>query len=677
MTNNPLLIDSALPQFSLIKPEHAAPAMTQLISESKAMIEQLVMEPSFTWANLMEPLERISDRFDKTFSPVSHLNSVTNTSEWRDAYNQCLPLLTEYGTWAGQYKPLYDAIHALSTNTTQLNTVQKKIINDELRDFQLSGIALEGEDKKIYAELSTQLSALTTKFEENILDATDAWQHHILDEAELSGLPEHTIALAKATAEEKKLDGWLLTLDFPSYYAVMKHADNEALRRTFYDAYATRASDQGPGEGKYDNSQVMLDILSVRKQLAVLLGFSHYSARSLATKMAKDEKQVLAFLKDLGERAKPIAEQEIETLKKFAKEYHQKETLHAWDLTYYSEKLLQHDYSISQETLRPYFPEEMVLSGMFKVINKLYGMTVTEISNADTWHDGVKLFEITDETGQTQGQFFTDLYARPHKRGGAWMDDYCGRRKTGTKETQTPVAFLTCNFTPPLAGKPALLTHDEVVTLFHEFGHGLHHMLTQVDYLSASGINNVAWDAVELPSQFMENFCWESSVIPMISRHFETGESLPKTLLDNMLAAKNFHSGMQMCRQIEFSLFDFQLHMTTVDSSAEIQALLNHIRAEIAVITPPDYNRFQHSFSHIFAGGYAAGYYSYKWAEVLSSDAYAMFEENGVLDRKTGEAFLLAILQKGGSEDALDLFVAFRGREPNTDALLKHSGIVE
>ena len=675
---NPLLVVSVLPLFQQIKPEHALPAIQQLLQESQQHVDALTQSKNApTWQNLMEPLEDISARIHDAWSPIGHLNAVTNTPEWRDAYNACLPGLTEFSTNLGQNRALYEKILQLSESTgfSTLDKTQQKIIRDQLRDFKLSGVALDGEAKKRYADIQQRISELTTKFEENILDATQHWFYFTENKDDLAGLPEHIIQFAQTKASEKEKLGYVLTLDAPIYIAAMKYAENRSLREQMYVAYSTRASDQGPDAGKFDNGTVILELLELREEKSKLLGYKNYAEYSLVTKMANSVDQVLDFLRDLAKKTRPFAEKEIAELKQFSKEYLHLSELKAWDIGFASEKLQQEKYAINEEMLRPYFPIDRVLSGMFAIIEKIYGMRVIELKNSETWHPDVRFFEIKDESGQVRGQFYLDLYARDRKRGGAWMDD-CRSRRIENGKTITPVAYLIGNFTPASKDQPALLTHDEAVTLFHEFGHGLHHMMTLVDYGMVSGVNGVEWDAVELPSQFMENFCWQQETLPLISQHFETKEPLPENLFKAMLAAKNFQSAMQMLRQLEFSIFDLLLYSESAPKNAkELQTKLDHVRKEVAVIIPPEFNRFQHGFSHIFAGGYSAGYYSYKWAEVLSSDAFSKFEENGVLDRKTGQEFLSAILERGGSQPAMELFVEFRGREPSAEALLRHSGL--
>ncbi|MBN0985888.1 oligopeptidase A [Amphritea pacifica] len=674
--SNPLLQDHLLPPFSEIKPEQVEPAIDQLLAECRAVVEK-VLDGNETpdWDNLVVPLEQSHDRLAKAWSPVSHMNSVVNSDAMRDAYNACLPKLSQFWTEMGQHQGLFEAYEKLANSEVYngLDETQRKVIDNTLRDFRLSGIALADADKKRYGELQQKLSELTTKFSENVMDATDGWSKLITDEAELAGLPQSALAAAKQLAHAKGEEGWLVTLDFPSYFAVITYADNRELRRELYEAFATRASDQGPHAGQWDNSAIMTEILTLRVELAQLLGFENYAAYSLATKMAETPEQVVSFLNDLAGMSRPQAEKEYQELQDFALEEFSEPELQSWDISYYSEKLKQARYAISQEELRPYFPMTKVLDGMFKITGKLFSIEIEEVAEFDRWHKDARLFNVSRD-GELIARFFLDPYARAKKRGGAWMDD-CRVRRINNGVLQLPVAYLVCNFNPPLGDKPALLTHNEVTTLFHEFGHGLHHMLTKIEYADVSGINGVAWDAVELPSQFLENWCYEADALALISGHYETGETLPLELLEKMQAAKNFQSGMMMVRQLELSLFDFQLHREYKPGSTNVQAVLDRIRKEVAVIKPPAFNRFQHSFSHIFAGGYAAGYYSYKWAEVLSADAFSRFEEEGVFNTDTGRSFRENILEMGGSKEPMELFVAFRGREPSVEALLRHSGI--
>mgnify|MGYP000389118313 FL=1 len=676
--NNPLIGLEGLPPFSKIKPAHVVPALKAAIAECRTKIDEVLATKSYTWNDLVLPLEEADDKLSRLFSPVSHMNSVVNNDELREAYEQCLPLLSEYSTFVGQHQGLYDAYNALhnSDEFKTLTIAQQKTITNALRDFELSGIALKPEQQKRYGEISARLSELASKFGNNVMDATLAWQKHITDESELAGLPESALALGADTAKSKELDGWVFTLDFPSYLPIMTYADNRELREEFYTAFVTRASDQGPNAGEFDNSAIMSEELALRHELAELLGFNSYADMSLATKMAETPEQVFSFLEDLADKSKPQAEQELAELTAYAKDKHGVTELAAWDYAYYGEKLKQEKYAISDEVLRPYFPANTVLSGLFTTVNRLFGINVKEVTGFDTYHPDVRFFEIYDSSNTLRGRFYLDLYARDRKRGGAWMDDCMGRKVRANGELQTPVAYLVCNFNKAVGDKPALFTHNEVTTLFHEFGHGIHHMLTQVDAAPVAGINGVAWDAVELPSQFLENWCYEEEALSFISGHYETGEPLPKELLDKLLAAKNFQSGMQMLRQLEFSLFDFTIHHTyKAGEPCNIQATLDEVRSKTAVVKAPAFNRFQHGFSHIFAGGYSAGYYSYKWAEVLSADAFSKFEEEGIFNPATGEAFLKNILEKGGSEEPMELFKKFRGREPQVDALLRHSGI--
>lgn len=677
--SNPLLTFTDLPPFSQIKPEHIQPAVEQAIADCRAKIEDvLASDVTPSWESIIVPLAETDDRLIRIWSPVSHLNSVKNSEAWREAYEACLPELSEYGTWVGQHKGLYEAYKSIKESEAfaSLSQAQQKTIIDELRDFDLSGIGLPADQQKRYGEISKRSSELSSNFSNNVLDATMGWSKHITDEKELSGLPESAMAAAKAAAEAKELDGWLLTLEMPSYLPVMTYCDNKPLRKEIYEAFVTRASDRGPNAGKWDNSAIMEEELQLRHEIARLLGFGSYSDKSLATKMAESPTQVLGFLNDLATKAKPQGEREVEELKAFVKEEFGIDELDLWDITYYSEKLKQKLYQISDEELRPYFPESKAVSGLFEVLNRLFGMTVVEREGVDVWHESVRFFDIFDSTNTLRGSFYLDLYAREHKRGGAWMDECRVRRLTQEGELQTPVAYLTCNFNKPVGGKPALFTHDEVVTLFHEFGHGIHHMLTQIDVASVSGINGVPWDAVELPSQFLENWCYEEEALAFISGHYETGEPLPKEMLDKMLAAKNFQSAMFILRQLEFGLFDFTLH-TNFDPElgGRVLETLAEVKAKVAVLPSVEWNRFSHSFGHIFAGGYSAGYYSYLWAEVLSADAFSRFEEEGIFNTETGQSFLNNILEMGGSEEPMELFKRFRGREPQVDAMLRHAGI--
>ena len=677
--SNPLLTFTDLPPFSQIQPEHIKPAVEQAISDCRDKIEQVLAgntEP--TWENLIAPIEEVDDRLSRIWSPVSHMNSVMNSEALREAYESCLPLLSEYGTWVGQHKGLFEAYKAIKASEAfaGLNQAEQKTITDALRDFELSGIGLPVEEQRRYGEISKRMSEIGSQFSNNVLDATMGWSKHVTDVSELAGMPESALAAAQAAAQAKELEGYLLTLDIPSYLPVMTYCDNQALRQELYEAYVTRASDRGPNAGKWDNSEIIAEKLKLRHEIARMLGFATYSEKSLATKMAENPQQVLGFLNDLATKAKPQGEREVEELRQFAKSECGVEDLNLWDIAYYSEKQKQNLFQISDEELRPYFPEQKAVSGLFEVLSRVFGMQVTERQGVDTWHESVRFFDIFDSEGTLRGSFYLDLYAREHKRGGAWMDDCRGRRMTLSGDLQTPVAYLTCNFNRPVGDKPALFTHDEVVTLFHEFGHGIHHMLTQVSTGAVSGINGVPWDAVELPSQFLENWCWEEEALAFISGHYQTGEPLPKEMLDKMLAAKNFQSAMFILRQLEFGLFDFTLHAEyDPEVGPRVLETLAAVKAKVAVLPSLEWNRFSHSFSHIFAGGYSAGYYSYLWAEVLSADAFSRFEEEGIFNPETGKSFLNNILEMGGSEEPMELFKRFRGREPEIDALLRHAGI--
>jgi oligopeptidase A len=672
---NPLLEDHALPPFQAIKIEDIKPAISaridQVWSVLHAQLKGIEQGAEPTWANLMAPFEEASDALNQSWSPVSHLNGVKNSDELRTVYAECVEQLTEFGTAVDQYEPLYRAYQQLADSSEfhTLTPPQQTVVQHALRDFRLAGVALSTEKKQRYGEIQQRLSTLATDFSNNVLDVTQAWHCQFDNAAALTGLPESALVGAQQTAQQKGLEGYVITLDMPSYLAVITYADDRELRRQIYTAFATRAT-----EGEWDNTALIDETLALRHEQALLLGFNNYAELSLATKMAESPQQVIDFLVELAEKSRSVAERDLQALLNYAKEHHQLDELQAWDISYYSEKLRQQDYAISQEALRPYFPAEQVLSGMFGVVKNLFGIDVEATENAQLYHKDVQFFAIKKH-GEVIAYFYFDIYARPKKRGGAWMAD-CRTRRIHKGSLQLPVAYLTCNFTPPVGNIPSLLTHQEVTTLFHEFGHGLHHMLTQMTDAAVSGISGVAWDAVELPSQFLENWCWEKDVIPMISGHYKTGESLPGDMLDKMLAAKNFQSGMQMLRQVEFALFDMRLHADYNPTKPRpVQEVLNEVRKSVAVITPPAFNKFQNSFSHIFAGGYAAGYYSYKWAEVLSADAFSLFEEKGIFDKATGEKFLTSILANGGSQKAMDLFQDFRGREPSIDALLRHSGI--
>jgi oligopeptidase A len=675
--SNPLLAPDALPHFDSISAAHAEPAVRQLIARNKVAISELLErgEPA-TWESTLLPIEEMEDELARAWAPVSHLNGVLNSDAMREAYNACLPLLSEYSTWIGQNRALYEAYRdvAESDAFSALSPAQQRSIQNALRDFTLAGVALPETEQKTYAELRQRLSKLGARFSENVLDATDAWTRSAT-ERELTGLPETALAAARAAAASRDREGLLLTLDMPMYLAVMTHCDDGALRREVYTAFVTRASEQGPGSDEWDNSGIIRETLDCRLAMAKLLGFEHYAELSLATKMARDAEEVMHFLTDMARRARPQAQREWQDLADFARARMGLEQLEPWDVAYCSEKLRQHRFAISQEDVRPYLPLPRVLQGLFTVVKRLYDIDIHAVTEFERYHPDVELFRI-ERRGETLAHFYLDLYARSGKRGGAWMGDYSTRRERRDGSLQLPVAWLVCNFSAPVGDQPSLLTHDELTTLFHEFGHGLHHMLTRQTVAAVSGINGVEWDAVELPSQFLENWCWEPEALDLISGHVDSGDPLPRELLDRLIAARTFQSAMQTVRQLEFSLFDFRLHMEWGNSDFEsVQALLDAVRDEVAVVQPPTWNRFQNSFSHIFAGGYAAGYYSYKWAEVLSADAYSRFEEEGIFNPETGGAFLREVLEAGGSRDALETFRAFRGRDPDIRALLRHSGI--
>ena len=672
---NPLLDFSGLPRFADILPEHVTPAVDQLLAECRAAVEHAVAETTEAdWQHFVAPLDDANEKLGRAWGQVSHLHSVMDTPELREAYNANLPKITIYFAELGQHEGLFKKFKALKARPdyAALSDARKKIVDNELRDFRLGGAELPDDRKARFLELQEELAKLSAKFEENLLDATNDYALIIDDKDELAGIPEDVLETARAAAEAAGTHGWKFTLQMPSYLPVMQYADSRELRQILYRAYVTRASEFGKPE--LDNTPLIAAILKLRREAAQMLGFNSYAEVSLAPKMADKPADVLHFLDELGQRARPYAEKDFAELKDFARDELGIDELQAWDNAYVSEKLRVARYSFSDQEVKQYFPEPRVLAGLFKLVETLYGLHIRQDS-APVWHPEVKFYTISDHAGQRVGQFYLDLYARASKRGGAWMDDVITRRRKG-EAIQTPVAYLNCNFSGPVGDKPALFTHDEVITLFHETGHGLHHLLTQIEELGVSGINGVEWDAVELPSQFMENFCWEWDVLKHMTAHVDSGEPLPKELFDKMLAAKNFQSGLQTLRQIEFASFDMHLH-DDFDPNGDrtAQDLIDEIRRQVAVIIPPAYNRFPNNFSHIFAGGYAAGYYSYKWAEVLSADAYAMFEENGVLSPEVGHRFWSEILAMGGARPALESFKAFRGREPSIDALLRHNGM--
>jgi oligopeptidase A len=678
---NPLLDFSGLPRFAEIKPEHVAPAVDQLLAEGRTAIERSLAAP-VSWDAFIAPLEDANERIGRAWGQVAHLHAVLDSPELRDAYNASLPKITQYWTELGQNQRLFEKYKQLAATAEfpSLSAPRKKIVANALRDFRLGGAELPAEKKLRYAAIQEALAAAGAKFSENLLDATNAFSI-VVDGKRVAGIPPDVLQSAQEAARKDGKDGWKFTLHAPSYLPAMQYADDRALRETLYRESVTRASEFGKPE--WDNTPLIARIVALRREIAQLLGYASYAQVSLVPKMAESPEQVLGFLDDLARRARPFAEQDVAELRAFAKQKLTLENLEAWDVPYASEKLRLERYAFSDQEVKQYFPEDIVLQGLFRVAETLYGVALRP-AQAPVWHEDVRFFEIRDRKGQSAshpviGQFYIDLYARETKRGGAWMDDAISRRRKGT-ELQTPVAYLTCNFSRPVGNRPALFTHDEVLTLFHEFGHGLHHLLTRVDELGVSGISGVEWDAVELPSQFMENVAWEWDVLRHMTRHVDTGVPLPRELFDKMVAAKNFQSGLAMLRQIEFALFDMRLHFDFDPASGRTALqLLEEVRQKVAVLRPPAYNRFPNNFSHIFAGGYAAGYYSYKWAEVLSADAYSAFEEvgpaQGILDPMTGERFRDEILAVGGSRPAAESFRAFRGREPTVDALLRHNGM--
>lgn len=672
--SNPLLHFSGLPRFNQIKPEHVSSAINSLLTEGRTLVEQLATSSEApTWHNFAHKMEDFEEKLSRAWSQVGHMNAVVNTPELREAYNENLAKLTDFYSDLSQDERLYAKFKEIQAGAkfAKLTPTQQKIVNNEVRDFKLGGAELPAEKKARFKEIAEQLSKIGSKFEENILDTTNDFKHIVTEKAELAGIPEDALQAAADAAKDTGKEGWLFTLHFPSYMPVLQYGDNRALRETLYRAYATRASEFGKHE--WNNTQLIADILKLKQEEAHLLGFNNYGELSLATKMADTPQQVMEFLHTLAKRAKPYAERDMAELKAYAEKLGIND-MQAWDVAYVSEKLREEKYAFSDQEVKQYFPENKVLAGLFRVVETIFGMQMHK-ADAPTWHPDASFYEIRNAHGKTIAYFYLDLYARNGKRGGAWMDECITRRKKDGG-IELPAAFLTCNFSAPVGGKPALFTHDEVITLFHEFGHGLHHMLTEVDEYSVSGIKGVEWDAVELPSQFMENFCWEWEVLRHMTAHVDTGAQLPRELFDKMVAAKNFQAGMQTVRQIEFALFDMRLHSQfNPHGSKTALDLIEEVRDEVAVVRPPKWNRFPNSFSHIFAGGYAAGYYSYKWAEVLSADAYSLFEELGVLSEEAGRLFKDEVLAKGGSRPALESFIAFRGREPNIDALLRHNGM--
>ena len=677
---NALLLESPFPDFDSISAEHVVPAIEAILNANRSELASI--KDGVEGADLVQvfhALERLSARLNEAWAPIEHLNAVMSHDALRTAYNTCLPLLSAYETELGQDRDLlaiYEAIAAQQT-ALQLTPPECKAVANALRDFRLSGVALSDDKRKRYGELKQRLSEQTSLFSEHILDATDAWEKVIKDEAGLDGLPETAIALARQAAQAKGYDGYLLDLSSPSYSSVMTHATDRGLRQAVYEAYTTRASELGPQAGQFDNTALIQKILEDRLELANLLGFEQFSELSLATKMAENPAAVMSFLLDLSKHSKVVAEQDFDDIVCFGSESLGLSSIYPWDVAFCADRLKRHRFDLSDEDLRPYFPAQKVIDGLFEIVQRIFGVEVTLVTDMSVWHPDVTTYLIHRQ-GVPLARFYFDLYARSKKRGEAWMADCRCRRQDPANGLTLPVAFLTCNFPPPVNDQPALLRHDDVVTLFHEFGHGLHHMLTQVDCASVSGINGVAWDAVELPSQFLENWCWDPDALNLISSHVETVEPLPLVLLDKMQQARNYQSGMQMVRQLEFALFDFRLHNEFDAEPGTLQAILDDVRAAVSVIPISETNRFQNGFSHIFGDvmGYAAGYYSYKWAEVLSADAFSKFKEDGIFNRQTGERFLTTVLEQGGARDALDLFIEFRGRAPTVSALLQQEGIV-
>jgi oligopeptidase A len=683
-TENPLLFPIAsgkLPAFNRIRAEHADQAIDTVLSANRARLQDLltsVEQPSWVaaWEGLLEPLDEMEDRVARAWGPVAHLFGVLSTPEWRRAHNSCLPKITAYYLELSQNEALLRSYEKLATSPAYptFSPARTKAIRDALRDFKLSGVALPPEKKARFKEIALRRSQLQSKFEENIIDSVQAWSKQVPNEASLAGMTEQGKAAARAKATAKSLDGYRLTLDFPSYDAVISYADDRGLRREVYEAYCTRASDQGPLAGKFDNSPLMEEILALRHEQAQLLGMRNYAEVSLATKMASSTDEVERFLLDLNARARPRAQAELEELKAFATKRDDLRDIEPWDVAYYSEKLKEEVLGFSEDELRPYFPAPQVIAGMFSLVERLYGVTIEKVGGIATWHPDVTTYSLREASGTEIGIFYLDPFAREDKRGGAWMDECLGRRRSRSG-LQLPVAYLTCNFAPPLSGQPALLTHDEVLTLFHEFGHGLHHLLTRVDEAAVSGIRGVAWDAVELPSQFMENWCFHGDTLRGFARHWQTGEPLPDAFFEKIRASRRFQSGLANARQLEFALFDLRLHRDYDPArGARVLETLNQVRSEVSVLPPPPWNRMPSSFSHVFAGGYAAGYYSYKWAEVLSTDAFSAFEESQ-FSKETGHLFRDTVLAQGGSREAMDIFTDFRGRRPSIEALLRYSGL--
>ena len=679
IADNPLLDFSAFPRFDTIQPAHIEPGLAYILNDNREQIRQLlraVTEP--TWDNFMAPLGCLDDRLARVWSVISHLQQVCDSEPIRQAYQACLPQYADYVSELGQNRAIYDAVGQVHARAdfAALSRAQRTVIENALRDFRLAGVGLTAEQQARCRQINRRLAELGNRFAQNLLDATEAWHLLVEDREKLAGLPERVMALAGQAAQAAGQDGWRFGLRESSYVPFMTYCDDAALRRQMYTAYATRASEVGPSGGRFDNGPLIDELLSLRHQQATLLGFAHYADYSLATKMADSVQQIADFLMRLAVPALAAAKCEWRDVRRFAQQQYGLSEVRAWDRAWVSEKMRQHRFDFSAEALRPYFPLSQVLHGLFETVGRVFGIAVQAWQPAPpVWHETVQCYRVFDQSGALCGYFYLDLFSRSGKQGGAWMADHIGRRRSA-RGVQHPVAFLTCNFSSPTATRPSLLSHDEIVTLFHEFGHGLHHILTRVEVAGVDGINGVPWDAVELPSQLLENWCRERAVLELASSHVDSGDPVPAELLDKLLAARNFQSAMQMLRQIEFGLFDLKLHSDPAPSgSPGVQAVLDQVRATVAVVVPPDFERFPNSFAHIFAGEYAAGYYSYQWAEVLAADAYGLFEQRGIFDRSTGQAFAAHILQRGGVEDIMHSFAAFRGRQPQVDALLRHAGL--
>ena len=666
-----------LPDFSSIAPAQLAAKLDKQLAHNQHEIDNLLNTKSLSYEQLVPTLEQLGDELDRLWGPLSHLHGVSNKDDVRTAFDECLPKLTAYATQMGQNKALYLAFVELldSQEFGHLSQPQQQFVKLQIKGFQLSGVGLSPQKKIEYGQLKQQMAELSTRFSNNLMDATQAWSKHVTDSDDVLGLPDSALKQAKENAKSKNLEGYLLKLDFSCYHAVMTFAAHTQLRQEIYQAFNTRASDQGPHGGKFDNTQVMEELVGLRHKMACLVGFDHYSDYSVATKMADSGRAVEDFLLDLAKACKPQAQIDMAQLQEFATDQGGPSPLAAWDIAYYSEKLRQKRYDLSQEQLKPYFALPQVQSGLFDVVKRIYGIQVTQVQGVSTWHEDVSFYQVA-YLGKAIGYFYFDLFARDQKRGGAWMDECRNRQIKASGQLQLPVAYLVCNFAPQVGDTPALLTHGEVTTLFHEFGHGLHHMMTNIDVAGVAGINGVAWDAVELPSQLLENWCWQEESLRLFAKHYQTNATLPEEMLQKMLAAKNFQSGMFVMRQLEFALFDLRLHMNyNQDAPQSVQAVLDQVREEVSVIKAPAWNRFQHGFAHIFAGGYASGYYSYLWAEVLAADVFSRFEEEGIFNPSTGAALWKEITGQGGSRDAMDLFIQFMGRKPNVHALMRHKGL--